>query len=257
MRILALHAHPDDVETLAAGTLALLADRGHAICVVTLTAGECGSVEHDPGETATLRRLEAGRAAAAIGADYSCGGLADLGVFNDDASRRRVTELVRFARPDIVITASPVDYHPDHEATSLLARDACFAASAPNYRTGDAAALSAIPHLYFMDPIGGRDRAGRRVTPDFAVDITSRMDIKRRMLAEHQSQTSWLRQQHGIDDPIEAMAGLSRRRGREFGVAWAEGFRHYRHEPYPRKPALQDLLGSLVLAPAADGPSAF
>src|SRR5450759_3688076 len=66
-------------------------------------------------------------AAAMIGAEYRCAGLGDLAVFNDDPSRRRVTELIRWARPDIVVTASPVDYHPDHEATSMLVRDACFA----------------------------------------------------------------------------------------------------------------------------------
>jgi hypothetical protein len=40
---------------------------------------------------------------------------------------------------------------------------------------------------------------------------------------------------------------LSRRRGSEFGVEWAEGFRQYRHEPYPRTPLLQELLGASVL----------
>jgi LmbE family N-acetylglucosaminyl deacetylase len=44
--------------------------------------------------------------------------------------------MVRWAAPDVVITASPVDYHPDHEAISVLVRDACFAASVPHYATG-------------------------------------------------------------------------------------------------------------------------
>ncbi len=247
MRILAVHAHPDDIETLAAGVLALLAARGHAITLATLTAGDCGSAELSPEETATVRRREAAAAAAMIGANYQCVGFGDLAVFNDDASRRRVTELIRSCAPEIVITSAAADYHPDHEATSLLARDACFAASAPNYRTGAAPPLAAIPHLYLMDPIGGRDRDGRRVTADFGVDIGSTIEIKRRMLVTHESQGSWLLKQHGIDDPLASMEAWSRRRGRDFGVDHAEGFRHYRHEPYPREPLLQTLLSDLML----------
>jgi LmbE family N-acetylglucosaminyl deacetylase len=249
-RILALHAHPDDIETLAAGTLALLAAAGHPVAIVTATAGECGSTVLTPEETGRVRRAEAAEAAAMIGAAYDCVGLPDLGVFNDDAARRRVTEAVRAARPDIVITAAPADYHPDHEAISLLVRDACFAASAPNYHTGPAAALSAMPHLYFTDPIGGRDRTGQPVPPDFVVDITSVFETKRAMLACHRSQTEWLAKQHAVDDPLAAMTALGRKRGREHGVAQAEGFRQYRHEPYPRAPLLQELLGVALLKDA-------
>jgi LmbE family N-acetylglucosaminyl deacetylase len=249
--ILALHAHPDDVETLCAGTLALLGAQGHRIVIVTATAGDCGSIDFRPEETARIRRGEAAAAAAMIGADYHCLGIPDLGVFNDDPTRRRVTEAVRQARPDIVITGAPEDYHPDHEAVSLLTRDACFAASAPNYRTGQAAPLDAIPHLYFMDPIGGRGRDGRSVAPEFAVDVTPWMEAKLRMLGAHESQTTWLKKQHGVDDPLSAMTALSRKRGRALGVESAEGFVHYRHEPYPRSPALQAMVGAALLAPEA------
>ena len=235
--ILAVHAHPDDIETLAAGTLALLAERGHRIVIATATAGEGGSTETDAQKTARIRIGEATAAAAVIGASYDCAGLPDLGVFNDDMARRRITEVVRRARPDIVLAASPTDYHPDHEAVSILARDACFASSVPNYRTGAAAPLDAIPHLYFMDPIGGRDRAGVRVKPDFGVDIDAYLDTKRRMLMAHQ---------HGIADFTASMVAWAERRGRDFGVRYAEGFRHYRHQPYPREPALEALLGDAV-----------
>ena len=156
--ILALHAHPDDIETLCAGTLATLAVEGHDIRIVTATAGECGSESTDLEQTGRIRRGEAARAAQMIGAEYRCADLPDLSVFNDDPSRRRITEMVRWSRADIVLAPSPADYHPDHEAVSQLVRDACFAASVPNYRTGGAAPLTAIPHLYFMDPIGGRER---------------------------------------------------------------------------------------------------
>jgi LmbE family N-acetylglucosaminyl deacetylase len=245
--ILAIHAHPDDIETLAAGTLARLASLGHRIVIATATAGEGGATDTGSEATAAIRRKEAASAAAVIGAEYRCAGLPDLGVFNDDASRRRITELVRAAAPDIVLAASPADYHPDHEAVSVLARDACFAASVPNYRTGEAAPLGGIPHLYFMDPIGGRDREGVRVKPDFGVDIGPFLETKRRMLLAHESQVAWVARQHGIADFTASMVAWAERRGRDFGVPYAEGLRHYRHHPYPREPALQALLGDAVL----------
>ena len=252
--ILAIHAHPDDIETLAAGTLALLARQGCAVSIVTVTAGEGGSTEHGPEETARVRQSEGAAAAAVIGAHYSCAGVPDLAVFNDDPTRRRITEIVRAAAPDIVLAPSPADYHPDHEAVSLLVRDACFAASVPNYRTGEAAPLAAIPHLYLMDPIGGRDRTGAPIDPEFGADIGAAMDDKRRMLAQHVSQDHWVAKQHGISDHLASMERWSRRRGRTFGVEFAEGFRQYRHHPYPATPLLQDLLGvALLPAPGEAG----
>ena len=160
-RILAIHAHPDDVEFLAGGTMALLADLGHELIVATFTPGDCGSKQLGPEEIAAVRRQEAANAAALIGARYVCLEMRDLAIFDDDASRRRVTETLRQIRPDLVLTAAPSDYHCDHEAASALVRDACFAAPAPNYstRTGaPAPPLEHIPHLYFMDPVEGRDR---------------------------------------------------------------------------------------------------
>jgi LmbE family N-acetylglucosaminyl deacetylase len=247
VRILAVHAHPDDLETLAAGTLALLAKAGNAITLATLTAGDCGSVTTGPEETARIRFGEAKAAAAVIGADYHCPFLPDLGLFNDDPTRRKVTELIRRLAPELVITAAPADYHPDHEATSALVRDACFAAGAPNYKTGKAPPLAKVPHLYFTDPIGGRDRDGARITPDFAVDIGATLETKRAMLAAHQSQLTWLAKQHDLADPIAAMTAWSARRGRDYGIEAAEGFRQYRNEPYPRSALLQELVGAALL----------
>jgi LmbE family N-acetylglucosaminyl deacetylase len=248
-RILAVHAHPDDIEFLCAGTLALLAEKGHHITIATMTAGDCGSVETSLEDTARIRQNEAATAAALIGAEYACAGFGDLCVFNDDSSRRRTTELVRTARPDIVITASPVDYHPDHEATSMLVRDAVFASSVPNYRAGPPRPLAAIPHLYFMDPIEGRDRKGQVVDPDFAIDVTSNFSKKSDMLAAHESQRSWVRKQHGVDDYMASMERWTAKRGAQFGVSYAEGFRQYVGTPYPRSRLLQDLVAGNLIAP--------
>src|SRR5258708_6055224 len=175
-RVLAIHAHPDDVEILAGGTVALRADRGHHVTIASMTPGDCGSADLAPEEIAAVRRGEAAAAAASIGAAYLCVEFRDLTIFNDDFSRRRIVEVLRRARPDIVLTSSPVDYHCDHEATRALVRDACFAAPAPNYVThsnAPAAVLGAIPHLYFMDSVEGKDRDGRAIAPEFLVDVSA------------------------------------------------------------------------------------
>src|SRR5689334_22333647 len=90
MRILAIHAHPDDIEILAAGSLALLAAGGHQIAICTMTPGDCGSAELEPDDISAIRREEASRSAARIGASYVCAEFRDLAVFSDDPSRRRV-----------------------------------------------------------------------------------------------------------------------------------------------------------------------
>ena len=243
MRIASIHAHPDDAEILAGGTLALLASLGHDITVVTLSAGDCGSAEHGPDEIAAIRQTEAANAAALIGAQYRWGGFRDMAIFSDDPSRRAVTGILRDLRADIVTTAAPSDYHCDHEATSELVRDACFAASIPNYTTpSENPPLPAIPHLYFMDPIDRRDRNGIPTAPDFTVDVASTFDKKTAMLASHKSQRGWLKRQHGTDDYIRQMEEWTRACGARAGVDFGEGFRQYRIHPYPVEPLLQRLL---------------
>jgi LmbE family N-acetylglucosaminyl deacetylase len=248
--ILAFHAHPDDIETLAAGTLALLAANGHRITLATMTAGDCGAIDTSLEETARIRRGEAAAAAAMIGADYHCANVPDLAVFNGDATRRAATELIRKVRPQIVITGSPADYHPDHEATSILVRDACFASTVRNYATGPSAPLEHIPHLYFMDPIEGRDRDGKKVAPDFGVDVTAHFATRRAMLECHASQHRWVAKQHGESDYTLSMERFAAKRGKHFGVPYAEGFRQYTGTPYPRSQVLQELVGgALRMAP--------
>lgn len=250
MRVVSIHAHPDDAEILAGGTLALLSQREHDIVIVTLSAGDCGSATHGPDETASIRKTEAAEAAAVIGATYRWGGFRDLSIFNDDPSRRIVTALIRELRPDIVLTAAPSDYLCDHETTSLLVRDACFAAPIRNYDVpSHHPPLAAIPHLYFMDPIEQRDRSGSPAVADFTVNVESTIATKRAMLAKHQSQSLWLQRQHGMADYIRQMEDWTRFRGERAGIAWGEGFRQYRGHPYPQEPLLQELLSSCVVKP--------
>ncbi len=241
MHIASIHAHPDDAEILAAGTLALLANSGHKVTIVTMTPGDKGSDTLSPEEIGAVRRMEAMTAASLIGAEYLCAEYRDLEIFNDNPSRQRMTEVLRMLKADIILTAAPSDYLADHEMTSILVRDALFAASTPNYKT-HSAPLKAIPHLYYMDPIEGLDRDHRRVTPDFIVDVASTFETKKSMLAAHTSQREWLLRQHGMDDYLLSMESWTKFRGSEAGFDYGEGFRQYRGHPYPQTPLLQELL---------------
>ena len=246
IRVLAVHSHPDDIEFQCAGTLALLREQGCHVTMATMSPGDCGSAEHDAESISEIRRAEARAAAELISADYLCLEFRDLAIFSDDESRRRVTEILRRVRPDIVLTAPPVDYLCDHEATSLLVRDACFSAPIPNYVTRQwepAPHLEKIPHLYYVDPIGGVDRDGRLQVPGFHVDVSRVFELKREMLACHASQRNWLLRQHGIDEYLDSQFKWSTHRGTEIGVTHAEGFRQYLGHPYPHDNLLLSLLG--------------
>jgi LmbE family N-acetylglucosaminyl deacetylase len=243
MRVACIHAHPDDAEILAGGTLALLAALGHHLTIVTMTAGDCGSTRAGVDEISAIRKAEAATSAGLIGARYQCAEFRDLAIFDDDLSRRRVTGLLRELRPEVVITASPSDYLCDHETTSKLVRDACFAASVPNYSSEpQRVALSAIPYLYFVDPIAQVDREGRGIPSDFTVDVASALETKKSMLAKHESQREWLRQQHGMDDYLAQMEAWTRQCGVRAGIDYGEGFRQYTTHPYPHEPVLQQIL---------------
>jgi hypothetical protein len=80
------------------------------------------------------------------------------------------------------------------------------------------------------------------------VDISTTIEQKRQMLSQHESQRSWLRQQHGMDSFIGTMEEWTRWRGQLAGIEWGEGFRQYTGHAYPRTPALQELLAGLAHA---------
>lgn len=245
LRVLAIHAHPDDIEFQCAGTLALLKQRGCQITVVTMTPGDCGSAEMGPDEIAAVRRNEARRSAELLGAEYHCLEFRDLSICIDNESRRKVTEAVRRARPHLVLTAPPVDYMSDHEMTSRLVRDACFNSPIPNYATRQwdpAPPTDAIPHLYYVDPLEGADYFGNSVQPEFILDISQTFTLKQQMLACHESQRNWLLKQHGIDEYLHSCERWSAARGQEIGCAYGEGFTQHKGHPYPSDNLLLRLL---------------
>jgi N-acetylglucosamine malate deacetylase 1 len=243
--ILAFMAHPDDAEFLCAGTLARLKEQGFQIHIATMTAGDGGSAELPNDEIARIRYHEAERAAALLGATYTCAQQRDFFVTFHQPAMQSALEVIRRANPILVITHSPQDYMTDHEQTSLIVRAACFAASAPNAKTNveaPASPLAAIPHLYYADPIEGKDIFGDPIHPSVYVDISAVIETKTAMLKCHASQRDWLLQQHGMDHYIEAMKQWSAQRGTEISVAYAEGFRQHLGHAYPPDNLLAKLL---------------
>lgn len=247
--VLALFAHPDDAEFLSAGTLALLAERGHLITIATMTAGDCGTTSLPPQKISQVRRREAARAADVIGATYKSLNEKDLAIFYDRPTLDKVMELVRGANPSLVFTHSPVDYMVDHETTSRLVQTACFGAMARNYRTGArraAGPLSSIPHLYYAEAFGSRDILGNEIVPKVFVNIAAAEDRKYKMLACHKSQQEWLRSQQAIADNLAISREMAERAGRLSGFSRAEGFRQHLGQGFPQDDLLHHLLGDLV-----------
>ncbi len=248
MRILAMHAHPDDIEFLMGGTLALLAP-AHELTFATFTNGDCGTATHTREEIGRIRMAEGAKAAALLGATFRCLEQHDLELELRNELRWEVVELMRRAKPDIVMTASPECYMVDHEIASAIVKDACFAAPVPNYDTRKpdrAPPLAKVPYLYYADPVELTDKFGRPVTPMFAVDVSTVIAKKVDLLACHASQRDWLRKHHGMDAYIETMKTWSGERGKLIGAAYAEGFRQHLGHSYPHDNILATLLGDKV-----------
>lgn len=254
--VLAVGAHPDDVEISCAGTLKLLRDQGCEIHIATMTLGDCGSDVHPAEEIREIRRQEAETAASMLPAAYHYVGSHDFSIFNDDNHNRLVTALIREVSPALVLTHAPHDYITDHETTSVLVRNACFYAPARNYHTsafGQTGPIPAIPHLYYWDSMEGVDIFGRPTPVQMLADITGQIDLKSSMLARHRSQREWLRQHHGMDEYIESMRAWGASRGamaaRLAGrpIHFAEAFQQHLGHAYPRTNVLQNMLGSRAI----------
>ncbi|MCX5643042.1 MAG: PIG-L family deacetylase [Candidatus Omnitrophica bacterium] len=221
MRILAVGAHPDDIEFLCAGTLMKFRSRGDEIFTAVLCNGDKGHYEIGPEELACIRRLEAEEAAKSEGATLVSFGLfPDLEVYADSQSRRKVVEIVRQAKPDLILTHYPDDYMCDHSTTGRLVIDASFVASLPNYRT-ESPHTKSIPLIYFMDAM-----AAVNFQPTDYVDISELINEKGKALRCHQSQYRWLLDHDGIDY-IDFMKQHSAFRGVQCGVKYAEAFQRY------------------------------
>lgn len=244
--VLCLMAHPDDAEILCAGTLALLAGKGWKIALATMTPGQAGSVELGAEAISAIRRVEAARSATVLNGSYHCLESEDVFITYDKDTLITVIDLFREVRPDMVITASPSDYMLDHELTSHLAQTACMGATIRNIEIQGTLPTEQVPHLYYADPIKGKDRFGHAVKADLLVDISSVMAVKEEMLCCHKSQREWLQHMSGVDEFVLMMKAYSSEKGSEAGVQYAEGFRQHLGFSYPQDDLLAAELETLV-----------
>jgi LmbE family N-acetylglucosaminyl deacetylase len=122
----------------------------------------------------------------------------------------------------------------DHEITSLLVQSACFGGGLVNIETPGYPPLNYIPHLYYADPMEGKDKYGQEIMGTTVIDITGVMDIKTKMLECHHSQREWLRQHHGMDEYINSMKRQAESTGKTIGAKYAEGFRQHLGHAYPQ-----------------------
>lgn len=230
MRILAVGAHPDDVEINCMGTLARYVKEGHPVTIAHICTGDKGHTTIPPRELAEIRKREAQNAAAVIGAPCVCLEYPDGELYVNDASVRSVTDLLRKVKPDLIITHPPADYHIDHLATNKLVVDASFLATVPHYETNEPA-QEQIASVYFMS-----SASGINFSPEVYVDITDTYDLKLEALKKHSSQIEWLKERYN-SDLLEGMQVQSRFYGMQCGVQYAEGFQQLRTNGriYPRR----------------------
>jgi LmbE family N-acetylglucosaminyl deacetylase len=225
MNILAIGAHPDDLELLCAGTLALYAEAGHQVFMAVATNGNVGTPDLTRDEIRAIRKAEQEAACAIIGAELIWMDFDDEWLFNDRPTRTVFLDAIRRARPDVMFVHAPTDYHPDHRISGQIAEDCRIPAAVRLVETSLPQAPK-VPHLFRMDTIGGVE-----FEPEAYVDITRVIDIKRRMLACHESQVGWLKAIYDLS-PVEMMEFIARQRGLVAGCAFAEGFAEVK--TYPR-----------------------
>lgn len=226
MNILAIGAHPDDLELYCYGTLAKYIQQGHHVVTCSIANGNLGHYEIMPDDLAKIRKEETTNAAQLIGAEYIGIDIGDMKVNAQDTDvQRKMVELIRSVKPNLIITHNPDDYMPDHVETSKLVFYASFGSSIPNYRT-ETVFYEAVVPIYYMETA-----MGIGFIPQEYVDISETIDIKVQALKCHKSQLQWLDDHDGFD--IVHYAGvMGEYRGVQCNAKYAEGFR--KCECWPR-----------------------
>ena len=156
MRVLAVGCHPDDLEIACSGTLRKYVEQGADVYMCHVANGNQGHVVIEPGPLAEIRAKEAEAAGAIIGAKQ---------VFNLDVNDMEVdshdlrvmdamADIVRFVRPDVIITHNDDDYMQDHTEASRIATNGSFC-SGLNHRARKYDAFSSFVPVFFMDTLAG------------------------------------------------------------------------------------------------------
>jgi LmbE family N-acetylglucosaminyl deacetylase len=228
---IAIFAHPDDIEFVAAGTLLLLKQRGWETHYFNVSTGNCGSLEFGPAKTRRVRLAEAKEAAKILGAQFHGPLCDDLEIFYTVPMLRRVAAVIREARADVVLTHSPQDYMEDHMNTCRLAVTAAFTHGMPNFHSVPARKTYAHDvTVYHAMPHGLSDPLRRRVVPGAFVNTTAVQETKLKALAAHRSQQGWLDASQGMNSYLQAMEDMARAVGKlSKRFKLAEGWRRHLH----------------------------
>ena len=173
--ILAIGAHPDDVEMTSGGYLALAADKGSRVGILHLSKGEMGTRGSVP-----LRVKEAAAAAKTLGAvEMRFGELKDGHIHCDDASIATVVAQLRELRPMLVIAPWTTCHHPDHEETArIVMRAVHFAGKVKYAAKGKPFNVGGLIHARYSYPF----------EPSFYVDISPVIGRKRDAILCYHSQ---------------------------------------------------------------------
>lgn len=200
--LLAVCAHPDDLEVCAGGIFIKAKKEGKKTGLILLTRGEAG------GHADMKTRLdEANEGARLMGLDYFAQlEFPDAGLFYTPETVGKVAPHIRACSPRLIFTLHPDDYHPDHVAVSHIAESAAFVAGLNKY-SDDGSDWHYDGIVYFSADLKTNPKR-----PDLLVDITAEAEQKRLACAAHASQN------------VEAFAmNMARRWGELAGVPFAEG----------------------------------
>lgn len=229
--VLAIAAHPDDIEFVMSGTLLRLARLGWNVHYMNIANGCLGSMVMPREETAKTRLAEAIEAANLIPAIHYPPICDDMAIAYTPENFAKVTAVVRQAKPTIVLTHSPVDYMEDHETACRLAVSATFSKGMPNFVSSPS-----IPPcegevaIYHASPHGNCTPLREKIEPHLYVDTTDLLQKKQALLACHRSQQQWLDTTQKMSSYLETLVDLDRQRGAISGrFEYAEAFRQRLH----------------------------
>ena len=219
--ILAIGAHPDDVELSCAGSLAKEMANGKQVAILDLTQGELGTRG-----TAEIRAREAKAAARILGAKarYNLN-FADGFFKNDKAHQLQLAAYIRFLKPDMVLCNAVSDRHPDHGRAAALVVESCFLSGLQQVKT----TYDGQPQEAWRPKQVYHYIQWNEVHPDFVVDISTHMEIKLKAVNAYASQffnpkmsapETPISSQNFMDSVKYRAANL----GRLIGVDHAEGF---------------------------------
>jgi N-acetylglucosamine malate deacetylase 1 len=214
LKVVVAGGHPGDPEYGCGGTIARYTDSGHQVVLLYLNRGEGGSPKLPPGQLGALRTTEAKRACEILKARPAFAGQFDGKPIVDAAHYDEFRKILEAERPDVLFTQWPIDNHPDHRATSMLAYEAWL-------RMGKSFGF------YYYEVSDGEDT--QMFSPTIYVDITSVEQRKRAACYAHASQTP--------DRYYALETEVARFRGIESGHAQAEAFIRHAQSPVGQLPA--------------------